>query len=129
VREPLDREAAARRGALGESIAARFLELQGCTVLQRNARHAGVELDLVARQGTCLLLVEVKLRASPLVPAPASLAPRQEQRLLRGARTLLARHAWATELRLDVIAIDVRAASLRLEHLRGVLPRWRRRSD
>ena len=110
-------------GALGEEIAARFLELQGCTVLQRNVRHADVEIDLVARQGPCILLVEVKMRSGTLVPARSSLGQRQEQRLLRAARAMLQRYAWAAHVRLDVIAIDIEPASLRLEHLRGALPR------
>ena len=112
-------------GRQGEDIAARYLELQGCSVLQRNVRHAAVEIDLLAREGRCLVLVEVKLRTDGLVPARDALSPRQERRLLRAAQALLAHAAWAEAVRLDLIAIDHdrRAGRLQLEHWRGVLPR------
>ncbi|HZM16816.1 MAG TPA: YraN family protein [Candidatus Krumholzibacteria bacterium] len=112
-------------GRQGEEIAACYLELQGCAVLQRNVRHAEVEIDLLGREGRCLVLVEVKLRTDGLVPARDALSRRQEQRLLRAAQALLARHPWAEQVRIDLIAIDHerRAGRLQLEHWRGVLPR------
>lgn len=112
-------------GILGEEIAARFLMLQDCHIVQRNVRVAQVEIDILAREAECLVLVEVKLRGGGLQRARESLGAVQEQRLLRAARTLLSRVPWAETVRLDVVAIDLdrRAGLLRLEHLRGVLPR------
>lgn len=106
-------------------MAAQFLLLQGCQILQRNVRHADVEIDIVARQGACLVLVEVKLRTAAVQRAREALGAAQEKRLLRAARALLGRSAWADTVRVDVVAIDVdrQAGSLQLEHLRGVLPR------
>lgn len=99
--------------------------LQGIGILQRNLRVADVEIDIVAREEGRLLLVEVKLRQGGLQPAREGVGAAQERRLLRAARALLQRCAWAESVRLDVIGIDVdrRGGSLRLEHLRGVLPR------
>jgi putative endonuclease len=114
-----------RRGRLGEEIAVAYLKLQSLSILQRNLRVAQVEVDIVAREGACLLLVEVKLRQNGLQRARESLGRIQEERLLRAARALLGRHLWAEAVRIDVIGIDVddRSGSMRLEHLRGVLPR------
>jgi putative endonuclease len=113
------------KGRHGEEIAARFLALGGATVLQRNAHHAGVEVDLVARDGDCLVLAEVKLRTGQAVGARDAIGAHQEQRLLRAARAFLAANAWAAAVRVDVIAIDLDlgAGSMRLEHVRGALPR------
>ena len=112
-------------GRLGEDIAVRFLMLQECAILQRNVRVADVEIDIVARDAACLVLVEVKLRQGRLQPARESLGERQERRLLHAARTLMGRSPWAETVRVDFIGIDVerRAGMLRAEHLRGVLPR------
>lgn len=114
---------ARQRGRIGEDLAARFLELEGCRVLQRNARCADVEVDLVARHGSVLLLVEVKLRGRTWAAAVDALRHGQRQRLVRAARVLLTRHPWARSVRIDVIAIDWRhtAAELRLRHLQGAL--------
>jgi putative endonuclease len=112
-----------RRGRIGEELASRFLELQGCSILYRNLRWADVEVDLVARHGSCLLLVEVKLRQCSWTGASAAVRPRQGRRLVRAARALLSRHAWAQTLRIDVVAIDwhPQDGGLHLQHLRGAI--------
>ena len=112
-------------GHHGEAIAAHYLALRGYTLLARNARCSDVEVDLLARDGDCLVLVEVKLRTHRVVRARDAVAPQQERRLLRAASTLLARHDWAEQVRLDLVAIDHdrNGECLHLEHLRGVLPR------
>ena len=67
-------------GDAGERLAAAYLELAGCTVLERNRRLAGVEVDLIAGEGATRVLVEVKFRGRsdyggaypPLEPATVS---------------------------------------------------------
>lgn len=50
-------------GAYGELAAASFLRAEGCSVLRRNWRPVrGGELDIVCRDGDCLVFVEVKTR-------------------------------------------------------------------
>jgi len=112
-----------RIGAIGEAMAAGLLELQGCTVLQRNVRCADVEVDLVARQDACLVLVEVKLRGHAGFAPSDGMRPQQRLRLRRAAGALFARHPWAREVRIDLVAVDWRAAEGRvcLQQMRGVL--------
>ncbi len=111
-----------RRGTLGEHLAARFLELDGATILARRLRAAGVEIDLVARQERCLVVVEVKLRATSAEEAVDAVHPRQAARLRRAAAALLAHYAWADAARIDVVTLDwnTRAGTLRMRRLRGV---------
>jgi len=50
-------------GMYGELAAASFLRAEGCVVLRRNWRPVrGGELDMVCREGECLVFVEVKTR-------------------------------------------------------------------
>ena len=115
----------ADRRALGraaEDLAARFLALEGYSILARNARVADVEVDVVTRHGDLLVLVEVKLRRGDLVPATRALGFRQWDRQRRAARALLARAPWAAAARLDLVSVDWRPGDLRLQHLRGVVP-------
>ncbi|HCX33585.1 MAG TPA: YraN family protein [Rhodocyclaceae bacterium] len=51
-------------GAAAEDLAARFLERRGLTVLRRNYRCRGGEIDLVCSHGGTLVFVEVRLRSS-----------------------------------------------------------------
>ena len=108
-------------GRAAEELAARFLVLEGYAILGRNRRFAGVEVDVVARQGDLLVLVEVKLRRNDLVPAVRALGFRQWNRQRRAARALLGRVPWAAAARLDLVSVDWRPGDLRLQHLRGVV--------
>lgn len=47
-------------GAAGEELAARFLESKGLSVVSRNLHVGGGEIDIVARDGSQRVLVEVR---------------------------------------------------------------------
>jgi putative endonuclease len=49
-------------GTLGERVAEAFLQLKGHTVVRRNYRFAGREIDLLTRKDDRIIAVEVKLR-------------------------------------------------------------------
>jgi putative endonuclease len=93
-------------GAAGEARAARHLEAAGYRILARNARAAGVELDLVAQRGDLLVFVEVKTRTSDAFGgAEAAVDARKQARLARGAAAWLREHAGPSRrARFDVIA-------------------------
>jgi putative endonuclease len=104
------------RGLRGQEIAESYLTLTGFAVLDRNRRGKGGEIDLIARDGSVLVFIEVRLRsAHAWVGAAASIGQQKRRRLRACAR------AWpGRSLRFDVIAIELDEAGLRLEHLRGV---------
>jgi putative endonuclease len=109
------------RGRLGEALAASYLELTGYRILARNLRAGHREVDLVARRGDLVCLVEVRLRRrGGWVQAVESLDP-AKQRHLRRAAGEIARAFPARAWRKDVIAIDWQPDSgLVLTHLPGV---------
>lgn len=47
-------------GCIGENEVARALTQQKWTILERNFRHIGSEIDIIARKGATLIFVEVK---------------------------------------------------------------------
>lgn len=110
-------------GKWGEDLAARYLIDSGLTVLDRGWRCRDGEIDIVARDGTTLVVCEVKTRTTEAFGSPlAAVTPSKVRRLRRLAAAWLQAHdERATQVRLDVIGIlaDSHARPL-IEHLRGV---------
>ncbi|TNE91991.1 MAG: YraN family protein [Deltaproteobacteria bacterium] len=84
-----DRRAALQRGAEAETFAVRELETQGWTVLARNWRGGGGELDVVVHRETAIRFVEVKARRPGEDPLEA-LTPSKLRKLRGAARAFLA---------------------------------------
>ena len=103
------RPATTPKGRAGEDEAARFLEARGLSVLARNVRAGGGEIDLVAGDGRAVVFVEVKWRrdASRGTPAEA-VTPGKRRKLLSAARAWLAENpaAGSRDVRFDVVAIE-----------------------
>jgi len=85
------RRRALARGRRGERLAAWWLRLQGYRIVARGFRVPVGEIDLVARRGTILAIVEVKRRAS-LTAAGEAISPRQQRRLRHAAEAFVQRH-------------------------------------
>jgi putative endonuclease len=108
------------RGSAAEALAAAYLALVGCEVVQRNARRAGVEVDLVALDGRCQVLVEVKCRArSDYGGAAEAVDHAKRARLLRAARTMVSEGGGP--VRIDVVAIDLHAEGATVRHYRNAV--------
>jgi putative endonuclease len=96
---------ARRTGRTGEIVAAFWLMAKGWRILAANLRTHGVEIDLLARKGAVLAVVEVKARAN-LDAALAAVTPDQQARLRRAGLALAARpQSEGLSMRLDLIAL------------------------
>lgn len=97
---------ARRRGRWAEALAVAYLRLKGYRVLERNWRSKLGEIDILARKGNVLALIEVKIRADAGLASGAVLMP-QRQRLMRAlGHYLKTRPALSgLDLRCDVIAL------------------------
>jgi len=109
-------------GRRGERAAARLLKRQGYKILAKNLRAGRGELDLLARQGSLLVVVEVRYRSAGLLAADLSLDRKKELMILktwqrlRRARRLPA----GLPVRFDLILVGPKGAAT---HLPGVLGR------
>lgn len=97
---------AERRGRLAEWIAAAWLTLKGYDVLARRARTPFGEIDLVARRGDVLAMVEVKARRRHDV-AREALTARNWRRIAGAADSWRARYRVfeSAAIRFDAITI------------------------
>ncbi|MEO5610770.1 MAG: YraN family protein [Ornithinibacter sp.] len=99
--------ASARLGRWGEDLAARYLRDRGLEVLQRNWRCEYGEVDIVARDGDCLVICEVKTRRTAAFGEPVE-AVRWDKalRLRRLSSAYLAAHRPGTaQVRIDVVGV------------------------
>lgn len=94
-------------GALGERVAARWLERQGWRIVARRFRSGHRDLDLVARRGLAVAFVEVKARRSGTLVDPASAVGwRKRRELVRSAQVWIDRHGPpSASYRFDVVAV------------------------
>jgi putative endonuclease len=103
----MSRTAQQDKGQQGEDAALVHLTRQGLKLVERNFRCAGGELDLIMRDGDCLVFVEVRRRRSKAFGgAAASITPTKQRRLVHAAQTFLLRYPRLPPCRFDVIAID-----------------------
>lgn len=109
-------------GGRAEDIAVEFLRSHGLQILERNYRRRLGELDVVAREGDTLVIVEVRTRAGDQYGgAAASVGHRKQQRVLRAAEQLLQQRRELAGLpaRFDVVVVhDIREEIPRVEWLR-----------
>ena len=71
-----------RRGESGEQAAKKFLQRSGLKFLTANFRSARGEIDLIFRDGDCLVFVEVKTRSSEEWTRPAAAVDARKRKLL-----------------------------------------------
>lgn len=93
-------------GHRAETVAAVWLRLKGYRILARRYRTPRGEIDIVARRGTTVAMVEVKAR-DRLDAALEAVTPGARRRIVEAAHLWLARNpAYAdATLRFDVLLI------------------------
>lgn len=99
---------AGETGNLGERAAASWLRGRGFELCALNWRQGRYELDIVARRGEVLHIVEVKTRRSgSLTPPEAAITPGKIRALRRAAAVYLAATGWQGEVQFDLAAVTV----------------------
>ena len=100
------RHRAWRRGRWAEAACTATLILRGYRILGRRLRSPVGEIDIVARRGAVLAIIEVKARPDSGAAAEA-VTPRQRERLIRAAGWLVAGRPdlAAMQLRFDVMLV------------------------
>ena len=116
IRPPQARQA---QGDAAEERACRHLDRSGFTIVERNYRTMGGEIDIVARRGDVIIFVEVRSREVPGFGTPEeSVTPAKRRRIVAAARRYLSNVPPASwrEARFDVIAIEGSGETAPLRH-------------
>ena len=105
-------------GRRAETLACWWLRLRGYSIVARNVRVLGREVDVVARRGRTLVVCEVKARRrGTRGRAEEMVGETQRRRLLQAAEVLLAADPRSDTARVDVIAVS----GLRPRHIPAAL--------
>lgn len=92
-------------GGQAEELACRYLRAQGMSIVARNWRWRGGEVDIVAKDGPTLVFVEVKARSREDFGGPeGAVTPWKKERLWQVARAFLGGKA-EVPVRFDVVAL------------------------
>jgi putative endonuclease len=110
-------------GERGESIAARHLTGRGLVLLDRNWRCDAGEIDLVLRDGSVLVICEVKTRTSTDFGSPLEAVSRAKAERLRrlAARWLRVHDCHPDDIRIDMVGVLVPPGRpVEVEHVEGI---------
>lgn len=97
-------------GKLGESVAARYLEGLGYTILERNARFGSYEIDIVAKDiaRDMMVFVEVKTRSTldSDYPIRTSLDAQKRQAMRKAVDRWIIAHEYDDAGRIDALCVS-----------------------
>ncbi len=97
-----------RDGAAAEDRAAKLLIANGYVIIERRFRLHRHDIDIVARKGSTVVFVEVKLRWTRRYgTAVEAVFSKRQREMVRGASAWLQRHGKPGDVaRFDVVAIQ-----------------------
>lgn len=94
-------------GNRGEGLAVRHLESLGCEIVERNYRCKHGEIDIIARDGSDLVFVEVKTRRNTSFGYPSEAVDSRKQRklILSAEHFLTERNLGEIDCRFDIAEV------------------------
>jgi putative endonuclease len=93
-------------GRWGEDLAAAFLEEKGYELIERDWKSGHHDLDIVAKDGSTLVIVEVKTRRNRLYGNPEeAIDYRKRRSLLSAINHYTKSHRLYSNVRFDIISI------------------------
>lgn len=93
-------------GKWGENIAVAFLEEKGYKILERDWKSGHHDLDIVAKDGHTLVIVEVKTRRNRLFGNPEEAIDYKKRMSLQSAiNHYVKSHRTGQDVRFDIISI------------------------
>jgi putative endonuclease len=97
-------------GKQGESLAAKWLEEAGYTILHKNWRHAHVEVDIIANKNNVLHFIEVKTRSNTRFGQPEEGVDQHKiHHLLQAGEEFQYQYPQWKRVQYDVLSISIQA--------------------
>jgi len=105
-------------GKKGEELAVNFLIENDYSIMERNYRYQKAEVDIIAKKGDFLAVIEVKTRSTINFGNPQDFVkPKQIQRLVKAINQYVETNNLDMEVRFDIVAIVKTGNTFEIEHL------------
>jgi putative endonuclease len=106
-------------GKKGEKLAIDFLIKNEYKILEKNYRYLKAEVDIIAKKGAVLAVVEVKTRSTDYFGDPQNfITPKKIKLLLSAVDYYVVQRDLDVEVRFDIIAIIHQKNETKIEHLK-----------
>ena len=106
-------------GSRGEQFAVDYLLRQGFEVLAKNWRFGHKEVDIIAKEGAFLVIIEVKTRSSAVHGFPDEAVNDAKMELLAEAgAAFLEQNELDLEMRFDILSIILKEDTPSIYHIR-----------
>lgn len=110
-------------GKIGEEIAVTYLKQNGYQIIEKNFECRQGEIDIIAKDKSDLVFVEVKTRSSVLYGLPKeAVDKRKEKHIYRSAEYYIYRkHLENYPIRIDVIEILKKQGKFKVHHIKQAI--------
>ena len=110
---------ASERGQKGEELAVEYLKSLGYEIRALNWYTGHLEIDIIARDGPELVIVEVKSRGRDSYEQPVEAVSNKKIRfLVNAAEAYIQENNWDQNTRFDVISIIFNGGVYEIEHFK-----------
>ncbi|RRJ94033.1 YraN family protein [Flavobacterium macacae] len=105
-------------GKLGEELAVEYLQKEGYEILETNWVFQKAEIDIIAKKGEIVAVIEVKTRSSIDFGLPQDFVnPKKIQLLVKAINEYIISNDLDAEVRFDIISIQKIEKNFKIEHL------------
>ncbi len=113
-----------RVGNIAEQRAKEYLEQQGYACIEQNYLAKIGEIDIIMRDDTTLVFVEVRYKQNPFTVSPlASITKSKQNKLMRTAQLYLQQHRQYAHMlyRFDVVGVSGSLKYPSIEHIENAI--------
>jgi len=105
-------------GKRGEELAIEFLKKDGYVILETNWVFQKAEIDIIAKKGDVLAIIEVKTRSTSDFGLPQDFVkPKKIQLLVKAVNEYIIKNDINMQARFDIIAVQKNGDTFDVEHL------------
>ena len=99
-------------------MAVAYLKEQGYCLIEKNWRFRNFEIDIVAKNGSTLIFVEVKSRTNSILSTVDIITSAQKKRIIKAANHYIQKNEIDLNIRFDFIFIDNSSKNPKLRHFK-----------
>ncbi len=105
-------------GKKGEEVAQKFVATKGYKIIAINWTSKHKEIDIIAKDGDCLVFVEVKSRSEDYWGNPEEFVTKKKQKLLiSAAESYIFENDYQGESRFDIVSVLFLKTGTEVEHI------------